>query len=80
LYGRFDKDDNFQKWGVSQDTGGRYTKGELDGGWLDRYRAGPRGDMLDLERKFVERFPGPLNKEPWAGWKNPNHPNYKGPK
>ncbi|EGC17608.1 hypothetical protein HMPREF9098_0934 [Kingella denitrificans ATCC 33394] len=25
---------------------------------------------------MVERNPGPENKEPWAGKRNPNHPNY----
>jgi hypothetical protein len=23
--------------------------------------------MLDMERFLTERYPGPLNKEPWAG-------------
>lgn len=29
--------------------------------------SGSRREMLNLERFIVERDPGPLNREPWAG-------------
>jgi len=67
LYGRYDAEGNFQKWGVTQDPNNRYSTKELDGGRLKVYRTGPRSEILDRERKLVERFPGPLNRELWAG-------------
>jgi RHS repeat-associated protein len=69
LYGRYDAEGNFQKWGVTQDTSNRYSSKDLDGGRLREYRTGTRSEILDRERRLVERFPGPLNNEPWAGSK-----------
>jgi RHS repeat-associated protein len=77
LYGKFDNDGNFLKWGKSQNPQYRYTNTELDGGYVKPYRTGPTDQILDQERKLVERFPGPENNELWSGWKNPTHPNYK---
>ena len=34
-------------------------------------KVGPRTLMLQLERDLVERAPGPLNMEPWAGSRAP---------
>lgn len=67
LYERYDADGNFQKHGVSQDPSRRYTQKELDGGYLIETQAGPRREILQIERDLVETNPGPLNREPWAG-------------
>lgn len=80
LYGKFDKDDNFLKWGKSQVPNTRYTSTELAGGYVKPYRIGPTDQILDRERRLIERFPGPENNEQWAGWTNPSHPNYRGKK
>ncbi|KJZ05913.1 hypothetical protein TW85_25170, partial [Marinomonas sp. S3726] len=71
LYGKFDANGNFEKWGISKDASTRYTPKELAGGRIKEYRRGPRDKMLDRERRLVERFPGPKNNEPWAGSKQP---------
>ena len=78
LYGKFDADGNFQKWGISDNPQTRYTSKELDGGYVKEYRTGPRDQIMDRERRLTERFPGPQNNEPWAGRRNPNHSNYRG--
>ncbi|MBL4674513.1 MAG: hypothetical protein JKX81_19785 [Arenicella sp.] len=67
LYERYDKDDNFLKHGVTQDLNTRYTKKELNDGFLLRTQEGSRKEVLKAERELVETNPGPLNKEPWAG-------------
>jgi hypothetical protein len=67
LYRKLDKDGNFLKWGVTQDTKKRYTIQELNGGWLESIEIGPRREMLKKERKLVETLPGPENHEQWAG-------------
>ena len=72
LYGRFDSSGNFEKWGISQEPTTRYSTKELAGSELVPYRTGPRSEMLDRERRLVERFPGPKNNEPWAGRKRKN--------
>ena len=72
LYGKFDANGNFEKWGISQDASTRYSAKELAGGRIKEYRRGPRDQMLDRERRLVERFPGPKNNEPWAGSRRPN--------
>lgn len=69
LYAKFDRNGNFEKWGISKDPDSRYTLSEMAGGWLKPLRTGPRDLMLDKERRLTERFPGPKNKEPWAGIK-----------
>jgi hypothetical protein len=79
LYAKVDKDGNFLKWGISQNPPTRYSKSQLEGGKLnDNYvhGTGTRSDILDRERKLVERFPGPENHEPWAGRKKSEHLNY----
>jgi RHS repeat-associated protein len=67
LYGRFDVEGSFEKWGITQDLATRYTKSELAGGQLTRMTSGPRNQMLRIERWLVETSPGPLNHESWAG-------------
>jgi hypothetical protein len=62
-------DGGFLKWGISYNPARRYTQRFLNsfGGSLDVLMSGSRQDMLDMERTLAERYPGPLNKEPWAG-------------
>jgi len=55
------------KWGISKNPGSRYTQGFLEDKSMQLMTAGTRREMLDLERFIVERDPGPLNREPWAG-------------
>jgi len=71
LYGKFDADGNFLKWGKSQNPHTRYTSKELNGGFIKEYMAGPTDQILNRERRLVERFPGPENNEPWAGSRRP---------
>jgi Pretoxin HINT domain len=67
LYERYDADGNFLKYGITQNLKTRYTRKQLNGGWLEEVTSGPRSEMLKMERDLVERTPGPLNREPWAG-------------
>ena len=67
LYEKYDANGNFLKHGISQDPSKRYTREELNGGYLIRTQTGPRKEMLRIERDLVERRPGPENKERWAG-------------
>ncbi len=76
LYAMYDKKGNFLKWGMTQDLGDRYTKGKLAGGRLRKIAEGRRSGIAKLERKLVEQFPGPRNREPWAGKRCPTHSNY----
>jgi len=71
LYEKYDKDGNFEKHGVSQDAGKRYTKKEIGGGQVKVVKRGPRKKMLKIERDKVEKNPGPDNHEPWAGAQKP---------
>jgi RHS repeat-associated protein len=67
LYEKYDADGIFLKHGISQNPSKRYTQKELNGGYLIETQTGPRNELLKIERDLVERFPGPQNKEPWAG-------------
>jgi RHS repeat-associated protein len=71
VYAQYDDQGNFQKWGITQevkDPKKRYPKLPKD--WdVDPKTKGSRKNMLALERELVEKDPGPLNKEPWAGKK-----------
>ena len=67
LYNRFDAEGNFQKRSITQDTNTQYTASDLNGGRLRPYRTGSRSEILNRERRLVERFPDPDNNEPWAG-------------
>ncbi|MFO0831448.1 MAG: RHS repeat-associated core domain-containing protein [Phycisphaerales bacterium] len=67
LYGRYDAQGNFLKWGVTRNMATRYSKKELAGGTLSKVAEGPRRLMLQQERELVETQPGPLNHERWAG-------------
>lgn len=50
LYERYDADGNFLKHGISQDPSKRYSKKELDGGFLIDTQTGPRREILKIER------------------------------
>ncbi|MGB0903174.1 DUF637 domain-containing protein, partial [Halocynthiibacter sp.] len=76
LYRRVDEFGNFEKWGISQNPATRYTDAELGLSFPQPVRAYPRNQGAAVERFLTERWPGPLNREPWAGRRNPSHPNY----
>jgi hypothetical protein len=57
----------FLKWGVSQDPFTRYTGPFMRDKVIIPFRSGPRVSILQAERDLVERMPGRLNFEPWAG-------------
>lgn len=67
LYARATDKGWFQKWGVAADTAKRYSKKKLDGDQLIPVQVGPRRLIVQMERWLVQRYRGPLNKEPWAG-------------
>ncbi|MGE6415603.1 DNRLRE domain-containing protein [Planococcus kocurii] len=69
LYKKLDRDGNFLKWGITKhaDPNKRYSKKQRNGGNVLTVKRGPRNKMIRLERRLVERYPGPENKERWAG-------------
>lgn len=69
LYKKVDRHENFLKWGITKhiDPNKRYTKKQRNGGRVIPMKRGPRNKMIRLERRLVERYPGPENKERWAG-------------
>ncbi|MEU4388976.1 polymorphic toxin-type HINT domain-containing protein [Promicromonospora sp. NPDC023805] len=67
LYRRVSADGTFQKWGITSNLKGRYGSTELGTDRLIPMTSGTRDQMLNLERWIVERDPGPLNNESWAG-------------
>jgi hypothetical protein len=67
LYRLSDAEGNYLKTGVSKNPLGRYTKTFMRDKDMEVLQSGTRREMLNLERFIVERDPGPLNREPWAG-------------
>jgi RHS repeat-associated protein len=67
LYKLYDNDGNYLKTGVSQNPNRRYSGKFMEDKRIDPFESGTRREMLDRERHIVERNPGPLNFEPWAG-------------
>lgn len=67
LYRLEDAEGNLLKWGVTNNLKGRYSQGFLSDKTLIPMTSGSRSNMLNLERWIVERDPGPLNLERWAG-------------
>jgi len=59
--------DGVLKWGVSQDPFTRYPRAFMRDKVIIPLEIGPRRTILAVERDLVERLPGPLNFEPWAG-------------
>ena len=70
LYRLEDQKGNLLKWGITSNLKGRYTQKFLEDKNMIPMTSGPRDQMLNLERWIVERNPGPLNKERWAGTVN----------
>ena len=64
---KFNKEGDFQKWGISPDASKRYTDKQLSGGRVEVIETGTRKEMLKKERNLVETKPGPQNLEKWAG-------------
>lgn len=69
LYRLEDANGNLLKWGITSNLGSRYSLGFLSDKQLLPMTSGTRDHILNLERWIVERDPGPLNFEPWAGVK-----------
>jgi len=69
LYEKFNKKGEFRKHGMTKhlEPSKRYTKKEIDGGFVVRTDRGSRDRISRKERKLVETDPGPDNHEPWAG-------------
>jgi RHS repeat-associated protein len=57
----------FLKWGVSQDPFTRYPGAFMRDKVIIPLKSGARRVIISVERDLVERLPGPLNFEPWAG-------------
>jgi hypothetical protein len=57
----------YLKTGISNDPLSRYSQTFMRGKRMQILQEGTRREMLNLERFIVERDPGPLNREPWAG-------------
>jgi RHS repeat-associated protein len=79
LYAKYDAEGSFEKWGITfhENPRHRYSAEEIAEGMVARMRRGPRTEMLQKERRLVERAPGTDNFEPWAGRRKPGHPNYR---
>lgn len=67
MYRLYDSEGNYLKTGISKNPASRYTKTFMQDKYMDIMQSGTRREMLNLERFIVERDPGPLNREPWAG-------------
>jgi RHS repeat-associated protein len=69
LYRLEDASGNYLKTGITSRLNpfSRYTQGFLTNKTMRILTTGSRREMVNLERFIVERDPGPLNKEPWAG-------------
>jgi RHS repeat-associated protein len=64
------------KWGITSEANplSRYTRKQLQGKVMDIIARGTRKDMAAHERYLTERWPGPLNRESWAGTVTPSGP------
>ena len=71
LYKLESTDGKYLKTGITSQANieKRYTKGFLQDKKMTPLAQGSRVEMLKKERAIVEKNPGPLNKEPWAGKK-----------
>jgi RHS repeat-associated protein len=67
LYRLIDNGGGLLKWGISKNPFRRYTQGFMLDKDMQIMTSGSRREMLNLERWIVERDPGALNREPWAG-------------
>jgi hypothetical protein len=57
----------YLKTGISKNPFSRYTSSFMQDKEMEILTSGSRREMLNLDRFIVERDPGPLNLEPWAG-------------
>ncbi|MDQ0850649.1 hypothetical protein QFZ65_002587 [Arthrobacter sp. B3I9] len=57
----------YLKTGISKNPLTRYTRNFMEDKVMDIIHSGTRREILNLERFIVERDPGPLNFERWAG-------------
>lgn len=76
IYLKYDAEGNHLKTGISKDSSSRHSEREIDGGDVVVIGNRSREKAAKTERFMVERNPGPDNNEPWAGKRNPDHPNY----
>ena len=69
LYKLQNPDGSLSKWGITSESNprSRYSASELGQRQFVAVAAGPRMDMLALERTLTMGYPGSDNKEPWAG-------------
>lgn len=67
LYRLYDSEGGYLKTGISKNPLSRYGKSFMDDKQMEILQSGTRREMLNLERFIVERDPGPLNRERWAG-------------
>jgi len=79
LYRLTTDDGEFLKWGISSNPEQRYTVKEMIGKKMQLFTSGSRRQMLDLEKWIVQRDPGPLNRERWAGKALENGTVHDGP-
>ncbi|MEQ1540682.1 MAG: DUF6531 domain-containing protein [Novosphingobium sp.] len=66
LYELYTTDEQFLKYGVSQNPYTRYSGAYMADKEIFRVASGTRREMITLERQLVTQNPGPLNLEPWA--------------
>jgi RHS repeat-associated protein len=70
LYAQFDENQEFQKWGITQETGNprkRYGNSIPQDWEIYEVDRGGRRAIAALERELEEVDPGPKTKKPWAG-------------
>jgi hypothetical protein len=71
LYRLESTDSGFLKWGISGDPFTRYTGPFMRDKIITPIQQAPRWEILRIERDLVETQPGPLNREPWRGARQP---------
>lgn len=67
LYRLYHEDGTYLKTGVSKNPFNRYGRSFMEDKSMEVLQSGNRREILNLERFIVERDPGPLNRERWAG-------------
>lgn len=67
LYRLSSTETGYLKTGISQNPMTRYSQTFMQDKTMEILQSGSRREMLNLERFIVERDPGPLNFERWAG-------------
>jgi hypothetical protein len=67
LYRLVDDDGNYLKTGITNNRRWRYTQAFLSNKRMIILTQGNRANIAALERFIIERDPGPLNFDPYAG-------------